>query len=108
MSEAVTGVGEVAPPRRSSSSRRLDREAAPQSPRAFLRFRFVEAVGTCFPNLPVSREEGLVEHDAPLAHLLALKGADDDVLDAGAFDERGRFARARVDALQFGLARPVV
>jgi hypothetical protein len=36
----------------------VDEEAlAPQSPRAFLRFRFVEAVATCFPNLPVPAEE---------------------------------------------------
>src|SRR5215218_8497730 len=110
MSGAGSGSGAPGPRRPDSSGARrfCDETAAPQSSRAFLRFRFVEAVATCFPNLPVPREEGLVDVEAVLAQLLALQRADDDVFDAGALQQRGRVGRARVDALQLGLARPVI
>src|SRR2546421_920654 len=74
----------------------------------FLRARFVEAVLTCFTDLPEPREEIFVECHAPLPHLLAFERPDDDVLDAVLRDERRGFRRACVDALQVGLALRVV
>src|SRR5947209_8536521 len=75
---------------------------------SFLRARFVEAVLTCFTDLPEPREEIFVECHAPLPHLLAFERPDDDVLDAVLRDERRGFRRACVDALQVGLALRVV
>src|SRR4051812_13034754 len=72
--------------------------------RCRLRARLVEAVLTCSPDLLEPLEERLVQRDARLPQLRALRRPDDDVLDPVHLDERRRVGAARVDSLHLRLA----